>query len=66
VAVHAWLAPLAETGAGLAPQPVALDLDAGAEELTYIPGVVLSGGASPGYLWHDGALVAVAQLVRRS
>lgn len=64
-AVHAWLARLAEVGAGLAPRPVALDLEAGTEELTYVPGVVLSGGASPGYLWHDDTLTAVARLVRR-
>ena len=64
-AVQTWLAYLAEVGAGLAPRPVALDLDAGTEELTYVPGVVLSAGASPGYLWRDDTLAAVARLVRR-
>jgi hypothetical protein len=64
-AVHAWLAHLAEVAPGLAPKPVALDLNGGTAELTYVPGVVLSGGASPGYLWRDETLAAVARLVRR-
>jgi hypothetical protein len=64
-AVHGWLTHLAEVGVELAPRPVALDLDAGIEELTYLPGVVPSGGASPEYLWSDDTLAATAQMVRR-
>lgn len=64
-AVHAWLAHLAEVGAGLAPRPVALDPHQGTEDLAYVQGVVLSGGARPEYLWHDDTLADVAQLIRR-
>jgi hypothetical protein len=64
-AVHAWLAHLAHAGINVAPRPVRLDLDAGTEELTYIDGTVLSGGASPPYLWRDGTLTALARLIRR-
>jgi hypothetical protein len=64
-AVHAWLAHLAEVGAGLAPRPVTLDLHNGTEDLTYVQGVVLSGGVSPEYLWYDDTLADVAQLIRR-
>lgn len=64
-AVHAWLAHLADTGIGAAPRPVRLDLDAGTEELTYVEGTVLSGGASPAYLWRDDTLTALARLIRR-
>jgi hypothetical protein len=63
--VHAWLAHLAEVGLDLAPRPVALDLESGIEELTYTPGAVMSGGASPDYLWSDGMLVAIAHIVRQ-
>jgi hypothetical protein len=64
-AVHAWLAHLAEVGAGLAPRLVTLDLHNGTEDLTYVQGVVLSGGVSPEYLWYDDTLADVAQLIRR-
>jgi hypothetical protein len=64
-AVHAWLAHLARAGINVAPRPVRLDLDAGTEELTYIDGTVLSGGAAPPYLWRDGTLTALARLIRR-
>lgn len=64
-AVHAWLAHLARAGINVAPRPVRLDLDAGTEELTYIDGTVLSGGASPPYLWRDGTLTALARLIRQ-
>ena len=64
-AVHAWLAHLAHAGADVAPRPLRLDPAAGIEEVTYVEGIVLSGGASPGYLWRDGTLIRLARLVRR-
>jgi Phosphotransferase enzyme family len=64
-AVHAWLAHLAGAGVSVAPRPVSLDQDTGTEEVTYIDGTVLSGGASPVYLWRDDTLSATAQLVRQ-
>jgi Phytanoyl-CoA dioxygenase (PhyH)/Phosphotransferase enzyme family len=64
-AVHAWLAHLANAGVDLAPRPVSLNSSAGTEELTYIGGVVLSGGASPSFLWRDETLTAIAQLIQR-
>jgi hypothetical protein len=64
-AVHAWLAHLADAEVDIAPRPVRLDLDASTEELTYIDGTVLSGGASPPYLWRDGTLTTLARLIRR-
>ena len=64
-AVHAWLAHLAQAGAGAAPRPVRLAPAAGIEEVTYIEGIALSGGASPGYLWRDDTLARLARLVRR-
>jgi len=65
MAVHSWLTHLAACGADLAPRPLGLDADAGVETLSYIPGVVPSGGASPSWLWTDETLIEVAQLVRR-
>ncbi len=64
-AVHAWLAYLAASGIELGPRPVRLDLAAGVEVLSYLDGTVLSGGASPPYLWRDETLTMVAKLVRR-
>ena len=64
-AVHAWLAHLAQAGAGVAPRPVRLIPAAGIEEVTCIEGIALSGGASPGYLWRDDTLARLARLVRR-
>lgn len=64
-AVHAWLAHLADAGINVAPKPVRIDTSAGVEEVTYIDGTVLSGGASPPYLWRDDTLTAVARLVRQ-
>jgi Ser/Thr protein kinase RdoA (MazF antagonist) len=63
--VHAWLAHLADAGINVAPKPVRIDTSAGVEEVTYIDGTVLSGGASPPYLWRDDTLTAVARLVRQ-
>lgn len=63
--VHAWLTYLAASGIELAPRPVRLDLATGVEVLSYLDGIVLSGGASPPYLWRDGTLTRVAKLVRR-
>jgi len=65
VAVHSWLAHLARAGVTLAPSPLSLDLAAGTEEVTYLQGTVLSGGASPPYLWRDETLGQVARLVRQ-
>ena len=63
-AVHAWLAhwrmPGPVSRPGRAPGP-----GAGIEEVTYIEGTALSGGASPGYLWRDDTLAGLARLVRR-
>lgn len=64
-AVHAWLAHLARAGADVAPRPVRVAQAAGIEEVTYIEGKALSGGASPGYLWRDDTLARLARLVRR-
>jgi Phosphotransferase enzyme family len=64
-AVHAWLAHLAATGVSLAPRPMRLDPETGVEVVSYLDGTVLSGGASPPYLWTDDTLAAVARLVRR-
>jgi Phosphotransferase enzyme family len=64
-AVHAWLAHLAQAGPGVAPRPVRLVQAARIEEVTYIEGIALSGGASPGYLWRDDTLARLARLVRR-
>jgi hypothetical protein len=64
-AVHAWLAHLANAGIDVAPRPVGLDPDAGIEEVTYMDGIALSGGASPGYLWRDDTLTRLARLIRR-
>lgn len=64
-AVHAWLAHLAHAGVDVAPRPVGLDQAAGLEEVTYVGGTALSGGASPEYLWRDDTLAALARLIRR-
>lgn len=64
-AVHAWLAHLADADINVAPRPVSVDVDTGTEEVTYIDGAVLSGGASPAYLWRDDTVTAIAQLVRQ-
>jgi hypothetical protein len=64
-AVHAWLAHLAQAGPGVAPRPVRLVQAARIEEVTYIKGIALSGGALPGYLWRDDTLARLARLVRR-
>lgn len=64
-AVHAWLAHLAEAGIDVAPRPVLLSFEAGFEEVTYVEGTALSGGASPPYLWHDDTLAVLARMVRR-
>ncbi len=62
-AVHAWLRHLAPEN--LAPIPVDLDLEGRCETLSFLHGTALSGGVSPGYLWRDSTLQAVARLVRR-
>ncbi len=64
-AVHAWLAHLAQAGVDVAPRPVRLVQAAGIEEVTYIEGIALSGGAAPGYLWREDTLARLARLVRR-
>jgi Ser/Thr protein kinase RdoA (MazF antagonist) len=63
--VHAWLGHLAGADISVAPRPVSLDLTTGTEEVTYLDGTVLSGGASPMFLWRDDTLAATAQLVRQ-
>jgi hypothetical protein len=64
-AVHTWLTHLARAGVNAAPRPVRLDLDTGTEELTYLDGTVLSGGASPPNLWREDTLTALARLIRQ-
>lgn len=63
-AVHAWLGHLAAAGVDLAPRPRGFDPVAGVETLSFIDGTVLSGGASPDYLWRNDTLAAIARLVR--
>jgi hypothetical protein len=63
-AVHAWLTHLAGAGLTLAPSPIRLDIASGTEDLSYMPGEVPSGGASPAWLWHDSTLAGVARLIR--
>lgn len=65
IAVHSWLAHLEASGVDVAPHPIGLDAAAGVETLSYIPGVVPSGGVSPPWLWADETLMGVARLVRR-
>ena len=55
-AVHGWLAHLAQAGVDVAPRPVCLVQAARIEEVTYVEGIALLGGASPGYLWRDDTM----------
>lgn len=49
--VHIWLQHLADTAPGIAPKPIRLDPAAGVQLVDYVTGTVLTGGASPLYLW---------------